>query len=183
MILKNFILKEYELNEQYHDTKEKSLWVAFALYYTYCVASTGYFLEIYNRNNYIRVGPLVVLINILIFVLFSLFIEMQGKRKCISVLKSTELNRIITSGSNYEIKRWFEYEQKELEIFLLKKYRKKLLLVCRIEIVLCLLMVIMFFSNIAAILYASNVIASTSFIIIGLLFISALFSLSLACLS
>lgn len=93
--MKDIIKIEYELNEKYHDTKERVIWIAYTLYYAYTIGLSKYLLEV--KKNYInnKIGYLIFFFDIIIFVLSTVFLYMQCKRKYVSVLKTEKIRNII----------------------------------------------------------------------------------------
>ena len=97
--MENLIITEYELNEKYHDTKEHVIWIAYTLYYAYSIGLSKYVLDLKQKNINNKIGYLVFIFDIVIFILSTIFLYMQSKRKYISVLKTDVIRKIIADGN------------------------------------------------------------------------------------
>ena len=93
--MKDILLKLYELNERYHDTKEKMAWLGSSLYFAFSLAILRIlFIEgiqkIINGCPLIIVGFLTVICGCALW-----FINIQYKKKRISVGISNEFMEIL----------------------------------------------------------------------------------------
>lgn len=142
--MKDIIKIEYELNEKYHDTKERVIWIAYTLYYAYTIGLSKYLLEV--KKNYInnKIGYLIFFFDIIIFVLSTVFLYMQCKRKYVSVLKTEKIRNIIADDDIEIIWDWFCKDQGKVEEELLLKNNRRWFKTNRIEIVLYLIMFTLF---------------------------------------
>jgi hypothetical protein len=95
--MKETLLKEYELNEKYHDSKENRAWIACALYFTYSIILLQWILNTGSRriieNNGCLLEIMIALIDISVF----LFIFQQLRRKANSVRKAAILKYAIVN--------------------------------------------------------------------------------------
>ncbi len=79
------LIKLYELNERYHDTKEKMAWLATSLYAAFSLAILRIFFT-EGVKAFIKDQPgLIVIILLIIFCCALRFINFQYKKKRISV--------------------------------------------------------------------------------------------------
>ena len=144
MDIREFLKIDYELNEKYHDTKERVIWLAFGLYCAYSFGSIQFILSNENENFLLSKPDLFyVLIDMIILILALIFIFMQTKLKVISVFKKNALTKIMVDDSTEQIKNWFR-NQSSIGKILLKENKNKIYLTCRIEIVLFTIMVVVF---------------------------------------
>lgn len=142
--MEDFIRTEYELNEKYHDTKERVIWIAYTLYYAYSIGLSKYLLELKKNNINNKFGYLIFVFDIVIFVLSTIFLYMQSKRKYISVLKTEVIRKIIADGNIEIVRDWFCKDQEQVEKELLLKGRSICFKANRFEIVLYLVMFTLF---------------------------------------
>ena len=114
--IENILLKLYELNERYHDTKEKMAWLGSSLYFAFSLAILR-ILFIKEMQNFIKQDPWVIIGFLLAICVFALlFINFQFKKKRNSVVYTGELEKQLCSlqskGEEYS-----ESEDKLLQLF------------------------------------------------------------------
>ncbi len=98
--MKDYLFKEYELNEKYHDSKENRAWIACALYFTYSLVVIKWILEI-NNKVFIKENYLLLMFTILIIDTLSfLFILFQFHKKALSVKKAAKVKTAIANQYN-----------------------------------------------------------------------------------
>ncbi len=92
----------YEQNEQYHNTKERVVWLSGVIYFIFSSAVLAW---IPNSENTVVQGqkPIITIFLILIFVLASVFILRQTGEKTISSTRNTKFLALIEhfDDSNY----------------------------------------------------------------------------------
>ena len=90
----------YELNERYHDVKERVVWLAGVVYLTFSVALIAWYLDPENRNVLWSMPGLgkwhVAVFLSVIFVLVAAFIFRQTKHKVVSAAKTGQFNDLIS---------------------------------------------------------------------------------------
>jgi len=129
--MKDIIIKLYELNEHYHDTKEKMAWLASSLYAAFSVAIITwlfskeiYKIHILKLNSIINIILFFIII-VVVFICAILFICFQYKKKKISAVITDKYEKIILNeGLNYKnkLRRMFDYKSDVHNNW--KKYRK-----------------------------------------------------------
>lgn len=94
---KEVFIKLYELNEKYHDTKEKRAWIAVSFYAAFTLGVANVPLDDLISS----IGYLVtVIIPTIIFVCVYLFIDFQYRQKRISVALEGRLNKILSRNTD-----------------------------------------------------------------------------------
>ena len=98
--MKEYLFREYELNEKYHDSKENRAWIACVLYFTYSLLLLQWILrngsqEIIKENTLI-LGIVICLIDLSAF----LFVLFQIQHKVHSVRKAANLKYAIANKFN-----------------------------------------------------------------------------------
>ena len=99
------LLKLYEMNENYHSVKEKSIWLACAIYLTVSAAVIKWIVD--SKADWLKMiwiplskgSPalyIVILVAVLYLTIF-LYIVFQNKKKCESVVKTGNFNKLIKS--------------------------------------------------------------------------------------
>jgi uncharacterized membrane protein YciS (DUF1049 family) len=93
--MKEYLFREYELNEKYHDSKENRAWIAWALYFTYSLLLLQWILR-GGSQTIIKENTLILVILICLIDLSAfLFVLFQIQRKVHSVRKSSTLKSAI----------------------------------------------------------------------------------------
>ncbi len=95
--VKDILIALYTQNEQYHDSKEKAIWLAASVYLGFSVAVMVWLLD----NKSIWLGGkgvqkcILIFFFTLLFIPTSVFIERQNWEKCKSVRKTDLFNHLI----------------------------------------------------------------------------------------
>jgi uncharacterized membrane protein YhdT len=95
--MKEYLFREYELNEKYHDTKENRAWLACALFFTYSLVLLKWILSPVNQGIISENACLFVVMVFLVDLASFLFVFSQIQRKASSVRKSANLKHSIVS--------------------------------------------------------------------------------------
>ena len=112
--IENILLKLYELNERYHDTKEKMAWLGSSLYFAFSLAILR-ILFIKGMQNIIKQYSWVpwVIIGFLLAAIYCCacwFINLQYKKKRISVGISNEFMDIVSNNKpENKLKKMIKY--------------------------------------------------------------------------
>ena len=125
--MKEIIMRMYELNERYHDTKEKMAWLASSLYAGFSVAIIRIFFTD-SMQDFIRDCPLLIIIFLsAIFVCVFWFINFQYHKKRRSVkitgLLEHEIFKLKLDGEN-KLKQIFDCINKIHNVGRKKKKKK-----------------------------------------------------------
>ena len=89
--MKDILLKLYELNERYHDTKEKMAWLGSSLYAAFSLAILRIFFAREMQDFINDYNMLFFVFLLLVFICAEWFINFQYKKKRISVRIDEEL--------------------------------------------------------------------------------------------
>lgn len=173
--MKEDLYELYKLNENYHDQKENKIWLSFGLYYSYSIACIA---AIYQYSGIINISQVLMfsLLDIIIFILASIFVYKQTELKCRSVLKTAVLAKRIAEeysedDKNYlcnqiwfdifglEYKDCFIIEFNEIILYLLAivLFLAKYILAFSQNIILCRIYSLSYVSSILLIILATVV--------------------------
>jgi hypothetical protein len=171
--MKEMIKLDFKLNEKYHDTKEKVIWIAFGLYLTYSASIIKFVVEKKDLLLGYDIYFLIFILDIIISIFSFLFIVLQVSRKYMSVLKSQKIRYIISRNNDQDIINWFACSQFEIEKELGENNRKNIFLSNIIEIVLLMILCTIFIGKLVLFgalgLYITR--NTMSYIVIALSFI------------
>ncbi len=93
--MKDVILKHIELNEKYHDTKERMAWIASSVYFTFSLFVLNWLFE--HRNLFIccKQSFLMTIPLLFIYICALCFISLQFKMRWDSVNKAGALKEVL----------------------------------------------------------------------------------------
>ncbi len=117
--LKDTLIKLYELNERYHDTKDNMVWLAISLYAVLSLAIMR-ILFIKEIQNFVNeegmIGEILITLFLSLVLYFTLsFINFQYKKKRISIRITEELEDKMTKQVSFNenhLKQFFEFKSK-----------------------------------------------------------------------
>lgn len=163
--IEDILLKLYELNEHYHDTKDNMAWLGISLYAAFSLAILRIFFTKEIRV-FINDCPVIIIIVFLLVIYFCAFwfINVQYKKKRISVGISTEYMKILSNqklSDKLKLKHmfkiikvinyyWCMYKKKHRKK---NKHKNKYILT---EVPINILIVAFLVSQILVILYLKN---------------------------
>ncbi len=107
------LIKLYELNEQYHDTKEKRAWLATTFYAAFCSAVIKWATTIENVETLQKYGWPILVLSVVIFLCVFFFNWFQYRKKRASVkiegFIAEELS-VQNESDNNQLARLFDYK-------------------------------------------------------------------------
>ena len=157
----DMIIKLYELNEHYHDTKEKMAWLGSSLYFTFSLAIMR-FLFIQEIQTIIKKYPWIIVIFVLtLFGCVLRFVCLQYRKKRISAGISNKFMDIVNNNeltAENKVKRMIKYTRciNDKWRALKNKHKKEWKKYGFAELPVHILMIIFFVSQIILLLYKSK---------------------------
>ena len=104
---KEVFMKLYELNQKYHDTKEKRAWIAVSFY---ALFSAAIFSLSSGNDNPCSVCAVIAILLTVIFVCVGIFVWFQYRQKRVSVEYEKELEKILSkriANTDKELRDYF----------------------------------------------------------------------------
>ena len=119
---KEVFLKLYELNQKYHDTKEKRAWIAVSFYDLFSAAIFSF--SSINDNSCPACAVIAIFLTV-IFVCVAIFIWFQYRQKRVSVKYDDELSKYLSKGSRVTDKEIENYFKSAVDINTKRVKREK----------------------------------------------------------
>ncbi len=101
--MKDVILKHIELNDKYHDMKERMAWVAISIYMGFSVLLIRWLIE--TKCVFDPTWPIIVGLTIIYICVFC-FIMLQFEHRWMSVDKSTALENVLRISNGTSISKF-----------------------------------------------------------------------------
>ena len=124
--MNDMIIKLYELNEHYHDTKEKMAWLGSSLYFTFSLAIMR-FLFVGKAQTIIKNHSKEIVVFLLaIFICALLFVYLQYRKKRISVGITGESEGLMAEPGSFDENHLTQLLKVKSDIHTnFKKYKEK----------------------------------------------------------